>query len=333
MTRDELQTYIHRDRDLVMDTVHRTKIGGCSDPRERDDIIAAMLKDLDQLLREAKDAPEREFDRLYDASSAASRRRVYLFDDREAQLEAYDAWREMSTWGVPADVLQTAEYYVKETAKADVRSSRAALYRLLDEYDFWDYYIDWFLSSMTVASVMLAAATLVLLSAAFWLTVNNYSVIACFVLSGLAGACVSVLARLPRLTTYGRAANAWLRIPRRLAVGMLTSAVGLGLLTVGIVPLSISDSEGHAMQLSQIAQSCITSHSSGHCDQSSRLLLISIALLLGFSERLLPRFEDVIAGAGAAREAPRSQRRAPTPKRLAREPLEDPERDDEGAGV
>ena len=110
--------------------------------------------------------------------------------------------------------------------------------------------------------------------------------------AGAAGSGVSVMAKMPaldvslvgELDAYGR------RVLSRIGVGVVASLIGCGLLAWGFFPISIQN------QTFADALNACTAPASSSCVAIKTLIILGIAMLLGFSERALTSFEQRIFG-------------------------------------
>ena len=187
------------------------------------------------------------------------------------------------------------------------RAARAALLSLLDEYDYWSDYIDWYFDQQTLLGVRDGPAGRGRRRARL----------------GPARAPRVLVLRLRRPRRGRRQrrqqAPAAQRLRRRrvdlvktlvrLLVGLVASVVGFGLLSTHVVSLNLGDTK-----LEDVIGACVDG-GAGPCKESWALILIALGLLFGFSERALTTFEDKIL------QQPRSKRgraRATPPLRLAR---------------
>ena len=118
----------------------------------------------------------------------------------------------------------------------------------------------------------------------------SFLILAGLLFAGAAGSCVSVMARMPaldaslsgELDAYNR------RVFTRIGVGVVGSLIGCGLMAWGVLPISM---EGKTF--TDLLNACL-SRSEGSSVQI--LIVLAVAMLLGFSERTLTSFERRIFG-------------------------------------
>jgi len=211
-------------------------------------------------------------------------------------------------------------------------AAKEALRAVFEEFDSWDVYVDWYASEympklnvvflwLITASVTLAVSRLV-----------NQDVILGILFGGVSGALVSVVTRLPKFSIYGELSPALLGVFSRIATGLAATVIGIAFLASGIMTISITQTgspgtEPTIAPLSRIIEVCgrpkaatpvaqragivATAHAATAdsadtpargstekkpnpvtCGTGSLFLLLGIAMLLGFSERALPSFEE-----------------------------------------
>jgi hypothetical protein len=115
--------------------------------------------------------------------------------------------------------------------------------------------------------------------------------VAGFLLGGVAGAAVSIISRLPPFDTLASTQVLLKGLVARFAVGLTACVVGLGLLASGIVTLPLGGAP-----LPEVIAACTGRSADAGCTTPSLLALLSVAILLGFSERALITFEKAVLG-------------------------------------
>jgi hypothetical protein len=110
--------------------------------------------------------------------------------------------------------------------------------------------------------------------------------------AGLAGSCVSVMARMPTvdITFSGQLEDYGRRILCRVGVGAAASVIGCSLLVWGVLPLSVQ-----GQSFPDVFDAC-SAHDSVPCSYANALILLGIPMLIGFSERALTSFEQTVFG-------------------------------------
>jgi hypothetical protein len=257
-------------------------------------LIQATQQDFQELskraqLRERADEPIPRRER--DEALALARRRAYVLPVSELAVEAEAIVAEMRDWGVPAPVIAELQKLSQQISeKQDVPGNRALLNRILEDYDYWDWYVDWYSTKISIASLALGVAATVTLIIALRLSFLGNHVIA-VLFASTSGAAVSILGRLPPMTVYGDASSLYMRMSTRLFSGILASCTGMWLFTSGAIQIQLGKKD-----LQGIAMACIDKVSPDECTPTSFLLLVTLAVLLGFSERAFTSFERVLPG-------------------------------------
>ncbi|HYO52365.1 hypothetical protein [Archangium sp.] len=245
--------------------------------------------------RERADEPISRRDR--DEALALARRRAYVLPVEELSVEADALVSEMRDLGVPVPVVAELEKLARRLSEEKNEPvKRALLNRILEDYDYWDWYVDWYSTNISIASIALGIGAIATLAIALRLAFQGNHVIA-VLFSAASGAAVSILGRLPPMTVYGDAASLYMRMSTRLFSGILASCTGMWLFTSGAIQVNLGDKS-----LKAIASTCIDGVRPEECTPTSFLLLVTLAVLLGFSERAFTSFERVLPTGG---EAPR----------------------------
>jgi hypothetical protein len=111
--------------------------------------------------------------------------------------------------------------------------------------------------------------------------------------AGAAGACTSVISKMPMLavTMSGELEAYERKIWSRVSIGVVASLIGSALLGWGVLSLSIQ-----SQSFADVISACSTTNSCSTptgllCTSSKILILLSVPMLFGFSERALTSFE------------------------------------------
>ena len=273
---------------------------------------------------------QEELDTLVSRAGALESLGAYMWPKQEIRLEGEADLNTMREWGVP-DVVITRyqETLAAKLGDANVLTARGALYIIFQEYDAWSEYVDDYNLSMRRSAAWLTTAVMGLTLLAAFLLWRGGVVWGLFT-AGVAGACVSVLSKMPSLGTWGEFAAYGRGVLRRVAVGAAASVIGSGLLVSGLLGVSLGD-----QTIREIITHCTypTSEKAGDreigiggdaeskpgawgkvkefvgglltelttpgrqgCGTSHLLILMAIAMLLGFSERAMASFEETLFG-------------------------------------
>ena len=234
-----------------------------------------------------------ELDELGDDAEQQGQLRAYICPRGEIKIEGCLAIELMEEWGVPKPVITKLRDLADKPLQhaEDPAAARIALRAIFEESDSWrdytsDYedqmlgYAEW-LFWLTILLVLLA-----LIALHFPMTVPGG-----FLFAGVAGSCVSVLAKMPLLevSLSGELDSYKRRILSRIGAGVLGSLIGSGLLGWGFLSLSI-----HGQTFADVLDACSTSPAS--CTARQTLILLAVPMLFGFSERALTSFEQKIFG-------------------------------------
>jgi len=214
----------------------------------------------------------------------------------EIQDEGTLAIDVMEEWNVPKSVitkLRSSLGQKLEQADTDLAAARGALRVILEETDSWGEYTEeyeermrsfsrWWLFCPAIAPLLLDILVTLRFPQTFPLGLS-------ILLAGAAGSCVSVMTKLPVLDVglSGELDSYERRILGRVAVGVIASLIGCGLLGWGIVPLSIQ-----GQTFTDVLSACSTTP----CTGPPSLLILAVPMLFGFSERALTSFERKVFG-------------------------------------
>lgn len=293
------------------DAVRKAK---AADPAFNEGSVVAPTMDAFKKLVEAVHAgmPFRDASR---EAARLARMRSHVLPAEALDSEAQSAIAEMVDWGVPAAALAAArelravvagnagpeQAAPGNPADAPIAASaslappgvpstraRAALNKLLDDYDYWDGYTDWYFEQMTFAVLAGVGFTLVGLAGGL-VAFRYHEVWPGFILASTAGAAVSIMLKLPGMSVYGEVSSFWLRAVSRLVAGVAVGAMACGLLSLGVVNLSLPDGFSQV----QLIDGCA---GVGDCRPRWIFVLMALGILFGFSERGIATFESAVFG-------------------------------------
>ena len=189
--------------------------------------------------------------------------------------------------------------------------------------------MDWYQRKLPSIVFYCSVFGLAFLTLAVWRLVSG-DVIQGLIWGGGCGAMVSVLSKLPPLTAFGELSVAVRNIVSRIGKGLLATIVGAGLLASGYVSLPLPPGtagkdgatratfgdvieqcgrtrarpEPRAEGISappgtrETARPAEARSGAPRCATGDVFLLLALAIVLGFSERALPSFEDKIFPTG-----------------------------------
>jgi hypothetical protein len=249
--------------------------------------------------------------RDHEAIQRLSRWRVYLLTPAELAFESLGALRRMREEGVPArvlddlDALRTAEVLPAANGVGALAHARAATARILEARDTWVTLGEQHALTTQVAAVLLSATALVALCTAAYV-LDRQILLPGFLLGGVTGSAVSIATRLPPFDTIGTTRSLTRRLMARFAVGLAACAAGLGLLASGLITLPVG-----GMPMHEVIARCTSHTSLEGCTTPSMLALLAVAIVLGFSERALVSFEQVVLGAGTGKGKPEAATATP----------------------
>jgi hypothetical protein len=257
---------------------------------------AEFLKNVYEHLSEIEQRAnnETDVDELENLSMDAEQQgqlRAYTCPRGKIFLEGSMSIDRMEEWKVPRAVITNLRGLVVkhlQTANTKTEDARSALRAIFQEYDSWANYTDDYEDTLKKFTRGLSVVTLVTLLIAITIVVWWPSFVAFGVLfAGAAGSCVSIMSKMPVLevSPSGELEAYERRILTRIAVGVVASVIGSGLLGWGLLPISIQ-----GKSFAGVLDGC-TSFPASSCTVVSTLILLGVPMLLGFSERALTSFE------------------------------------------
>lgn len=246
-----------------------------------------------------------EFATLISQAEALGQLRAYLCPLAELADEASRAIDQMEDWGVSRGslkLLRKLTATILKDARKSPREARGALRAVLEDWDMWMTYTDdyeedtgricWTL--LIIMSLSFAVAVVALYFSQRWWPLLVFST----AFAGITGSCASVLARMPTSEVTSSSASESLarRTLSRVGTGMAASIAGCALLAWGVIPIVVN-----GISFADVLNRCGPSGQPG-CTPASRLVLLAIPIMFGFSERILTSLEEKLFGR-AEREA------------------------------
>jgi hypothetical protein len=247
--------------------------------------VSNIVAQLDNLRAQAADpkATEDELDAISDRVKELVRARAYIMPSVEIKPETDMMVDDLRSLGLPADVLAYQKKLADQVTTGAAPPNRAAFKELLEDYDYWDDYTDWYFARVRKLAFGLCGFSAVCTLAAILLCWYDLR-FPCFLFAGIAGTGVSILLKMPSMSVYGEAASLGFRIAGRYAAGTAGTLAGYGLLVLGAIHVSAGDLSGNVLDPCGPLD----------CWQKTAAIVIAIGLLLGFSERALASFEGIV---------------------------------------
>jgi hypothetical protein len=299
-----------------------------SDPSSiatRTDFIRGVRSDFATLLEKVSADNDTEVNEiLEDSAEELERLRAYIIPTNEILADGQTKLADMYEWGVPSTVLdKLAEETVPMLKGTNNARARAALRTVYENYDYWDDYVEEHAIWMRFAGGLMLTLMLVSLTGAVMLVHSGHVYSGAFC-GGVAGALLSVVAKLPPVLGYG-ATNAYVaRVMSRVGVGVAASMIGIGLLASDIITIHVPVGNNQSITFADMldgkdrkakakpetktepktaaaagpaqaatpAPAASADDPTGPYTRRSVLLILAVAMLFGFSERALSTFED-----------------------------------------
>lgn len=206
------------------------------------------------------------------------------------EIQGNRAISEMMEWAVPSTTIQRLMEHAVNLRSNNLAVARMTLWTIYKEEDVWSDYVDWYYHFMSRLGAGLLICTLGVLVTAL-VAFRHNQVLAALIFGGMSGALLSVLMRLPTVVGHGDFWSYLYRILIRVGTGTTASVMGLGFFTSGLINLSVSGTKT-PQTIADLILEC--GSASPECPISSSLILLALAMLLGFTERALTFFEDKV---------------------------------------
>jgi len=274
-------------------------------PRTDDDKLdAALLKTvLDRLTEieaKAKDATtEDELSALEEDGELQGLFAAYFCPANQISAEGHIEIDNIEGWGVPKTApKKLRELFSKklQNASENPHEGREALYSIFAEGDSWKDFIDDYEGTMGTYMFWLfiisVCMLLLAITALYFAPKLYFLIFPALLLAGASGSCISVMGKMPALdASLSGELNAYSRrVLARIGVGLAASLIGSGLLGWGVLPISIQN-----QTFSEALNVSSASLTNGAAVVKA-LIVLTVPMLLGFSERALTSFENRILG-------------------------------------
>jgi len=266
---------IRKERLEFEEMVSRCEFAGATTGSAAEDI----LRRLEALDGQATKATASELGGLVDEAEALGEQRAYFCPVAEIETEGLFAAEVIEEWGVPVKGLR--ESILPKLRDPDLTVARGALRAVYEEFDSWSRYADDYKQATQRSTWVLVGATGLLLLLGILMLSFPRTVVIGLLAAGAAGACVSVIAKMPPLSFAGEFETYRRRILSRIGTGAAASLIGCGLLGWGLLPIAIQK-----RTFADIVGACATPQA-GSCTGLEILTLMGVPLLLGFAERVL----------------------------------------------
>jgi hypothetical protein len=287
--RDDILYEIRDERSDFEAMVQRARIAGELASDALGNLVSEVQAGFERITQAAKTAQTiEELETAGDDADRQGQLRAYICPLNEVEDEGKHYVDLIAEWNVPSSVLdrlRTSQVPKLKDAASKPAKARNALRAIYQEHDSWDRYTTHYEGEMLKFSWILGVAVLVLIASAIVCFLFPKSFLAGLMLAGTAGACVSVLSRMPfiEVELSGNLESYTRRIISRVAVGAVASLIGCGLLDWGIINLSVGN-----MNFAYTANTCSTG--AEQCSPLRLLVLVCVPLIFGFSERALTTF-------------------------------------------
>jgi hypothetical protein len=263
-------------------------------------LLQTVLERLAEIESKAKNATtEDELNDLLEDGELQGLFAAYFCPINDIQDEGILAIDTIEGWGIPKSSPKRLRDLFSEklkNASSDPCSARGALHSIYAEMDAWGDFIDDYEDTMEPYMNWLFRCSVGMLLgsilALYFASKVPFLVFVALLLAGATGSCVSVMGKMPaldaslsgELDAYGR------RVFTRIGVGLIASLIGCGLLGWGVLPVSIEN-----VTFSEALNECVQP-SSPFSVIVRGLVVLTVPMLLGFSERALTTFESRFLG-------------------------------------
>jgi hypothetical protein len=259
-------------------------------PEEVDHHVQYVLKEFDALFTAIEKASnEDDLAALEERPNELENQVAYILPISYLAEIAQVLLDELVSWEVPPKSIRQVSAFVEKLRDPKVPEvDKRNLYLLiLEEHDYRSGYVDWANKRFLVLKIISSVFAIGSLAAALALLDKNFLLLG-FLLAGVSGASLSVLLKFPNIMDYGEFYKTMLDIFSRFTTGLVAAVIGLGFLASGIISPSFTF-EGEPKSVATVIKNFGTS---GNPPVLSLLVLLSLGLIFGFSERLFYSFES-----------------------------------------
>jgi hypothetical protein len=254
----------------------------------RDSRLIARAK---ESLAELRVVAERGADLEIVAERAATfaRIRASLLPFCELAPEAQSRLATLRQWQVPFAALTNAQILSHQVARAadDDEPVRAAFGELSVIFDYWRSYLALYLEQRKIAAAALLVTLLVSVGLAILAVTRAHASIG-FMLAAMGGTAASIAIKLPSPSLHGDTASFGIRILTRIAGGLVAAVVGFGVLGSNLLDIRLGDHRvADSLHCAQTAATLGRTGDGHSCGETELLFILSLGLLIGFSERAL----------------------------------------------
>lgn len=262
-------------------------------PQEVERHVQYVLKEFDALFSAIEKASqEDDLAALEDRPDKLENQTAYVLPVSHLAENAQVIFDELVSWEVPPKSIRQVKEFVEKLKDPKVPDAdkRNLYWWILSEYDYRSDYVEWVNSKFLILKIISSVAAIGSLAASLIL-LNSRLLLPGFLLAGVSGASLSVLLKFPNIMDYGEYMKTMLDIFSRFTTGLIASVIGLGFLASGIINLSFTfDGELESMA------TVIRDFDIAEKPILWSLVLLSLGIIFGFSERLFSSFESTILG-------------------------------------
>ncbi len=290
--RRKVLSHIRGEQLAFEEMVQRARVAGDT-PDES--FVCDVLSRIDKIEQRATTETNRdELDNLTSDADQQGQLRAYICPMVEILDEGTLAIDRMEEWAVPKAVIAKLRASMGDRLANtdDHQIARSALRSVFGEYDSWSGYTEDYEDQLHLFTRWLFGVAIVLFLMSTVLFQFKHTFLVGLLLAGASGSCVSVMAKMPvfdvalsgELVAYER------RILSRVAVGMIASLIGCGLLGWGVIPISLQ-----GQTFTDVLKSC-TDGQVVPCGSLETLIALGVAILFGWRERALTSLEQHVFG-------------------------------------
>ena len=279
---------IRKQRSKFDVMVQRFQKAGCTPDDTFVTDIRGRLEGVEQRANGAGSTDE--LDDLMEEAEEQGELRAYICPHGEIEDEGNLTINVMEEWNIPkAKIAIYRDSLGQKLKDEDPKIASGALRDIFHEYNSWSAHTEDYEEKIWKYTRWLFAATIILSLLAIFTRYYPPTILFGLLLAGVAGACVSVMAKMPGpdvslsgdFDVYRR------QILCRIGIGAIASLIGCALLGWGLIPISIRDKS-----FADVLNACTASpHTS--CTGLNHLILLCVPMLFGFSERALTSFERI----------------------------------------
>lgn len=287
--KNELRNIAQSYKNTVEEAYDHAKFAYRGDPpnpiKDYKEIIDKEFEELKKSIDKLE--TQEDFDYIDEHALELLNDRAFIYPENELEAEATAKREEVLSWKVTGEQVAPIErsLNVIKNEKTPESEKRAHLLKIYEDYDELDDYVDWINAKSLNAGILLVSVTIIGLGLSFLFLTLFHQMLLGILAAGVSGATLSILMKLPaRPTQYGKIKMFVMKALARFATGVLATVVGYGFLAANVLTFNFNLANN-----TRSVSDLLKDWDWNKATISDVLLLVSIGVILGFTERFFTR--------------------------------------------